>query len=332
MHHNDRRLPVFVVTGFLGSGKTTMLRTVLADPRLSSAALIVNEFGTVSLDHHLLRTATERVSLIGGGCACCQVREDLVAELKGLLDAHETGRARISAVILETTGLADPAPIIFTILTDPVLQHHFSIAGIYVTVDAVHGSIQLDHHVESLKQVLLADKLILTKIDLVEPETVAHLSERLRSLNPTAELLTAAHGLSADDFLRLPHLIRTHAPKQPVSLDTGSHVVGTETVSIRFDGAIEWAQFVVWLSLLLHAYGECVLRVKGMIDMGTDGPVVLQGVQHVIHPPEHLATWPISPPQSTLTFILRGIPSESLLNSLRVFATRFGGDTAFSVA
>lgn len=325
MTSTGRHIPVYVFTGFLGSGKTTLLRSILQDPRFQHVALIVNEFGTIALDHHLLRSSAERVSLIGGGCACCQVRDDLVSELKNVLTADEKGSDPLQAVIIETTGLADPAPILFTILTDPVLQHHFCIGGVFVTVDAVHGKSQLQHQPESVKQVLVGDRLILTKTDLVDPYMVNELRQTLQNLNPTASILLAANGQ-----IEVEQLLNTLEPSVNTLIartnTEAQHTSGTETISVTFAETVHWQEFMVWLSLLLHAHGESVLRVKGMIDVREKGPVLLQGVQHVIHPPEHLPEWPAGGGRSsTLTFILRGIPSESLHHSLRVFGAYFGG-------
>ncbi|MBH8605883.1 GTP-binding protein [Thermoactinomyces sp. CICC 10522] len=319
------KLPVYIVTGFLGSGKTTLLRNALANPSAKNTALIVNEFGEVALDHHLLRTASEQISLLGGGCVCCQVRDDLVQEMKLLLSAHESGEIILSSVVIETTGLADPAPIIFTILTDPMLQHHFEIAGTIATVDAVNGLEQLERNPESIKQVITSDKLILTKTDIASSKDIDYLIRKLKGINPVAEIVTAINGLLInDDLFQISRSSITLATPNLESLQ--NHTGETSSFNIRFQGAIDWAPFVVWLSLLLHAHGEEVLRVKGMLDVGEGGPIVLQGVQHVIHPPEHLSEWQYEKNDSTLTFILRRISSDEVISSLRAFSGFFGGE------
>src|ERR687890_258282 len=167
------RRPVTVVTGFLGSGKTTLLARVLSAPSMANTAVLVNEFGEVGLDHHLLRRVDERTVLLGSGCVCCTTREDLVDALLQLLDLDETDEIpRLDRVVIETTGLADPAPILYTIFTDPVLQHHFSVDLVIATVDAVNGDLHLDRNQESRKQVAAADRIVVTKTDLAEPQAV----------------------------------------------------------------------------------------------------------------------------------------------------------------
>ncbi|KYD11720.1 CobW family GTP-binding protein [Saccharococcus caldoxylosilyticus] len=193
MTRNTTKRPVIVVTGFLGSGKTTLLRSILSAPSMEYTAVLVNEFGKVGLDHHLLRKVDENIRLLGGGCLCCTVREDLVKALLDLLDMDQRGMIKLERVIIETSGLADPAPILFTVLTDPILQHHFYIECVIVTIDAVNGHLHLDHQPESIKQVVVADKIIVTKTDLVTSEDVENLSTRLHSINPTAKIIKSVY-------------------------------------------------------------------------------------------------------------------------------------------
>ena len=187
------RIPVLVVGGFLGSGKTSLLREMLDGA--PDTAVIVNEFGAVGLDHALLRACEERVELVGGGCACCTRREDLVRVLRELLDARDRGTAGLTRVVIETSGLADPAPIVFTITNDPMLRHHFDVERLIVTVDAVNCIDQLATHPEAAKQVLVADELVVTKVDLVEAEQTTAVVAALRALNPAAGIRTAVHGV-----------------------------------------------------------------------------------------------------------------------------------------
>ncbi len=191
----ETRRPVIVVTGFLGSGKTTLLRHVLAGDSAHGTAVLVNEFGEVGLDHHLVRQLDEQTILLNHGCVCCSVRDDLVQALRTLLDQSQRGAIPpIDRLIVETTGLADPAPIVFTIETDPMLRHHFRVDRVIVTVDAINGQHHLDRHSVSLKQVAVADDIIVTKTDLAPSETVSTLTARLRVLNPAAQLSTAVLG------------------------------------------------------------------------------------------------------------------------------------------
>ncbi len=316
--------PVTVVTGFLGSGKTTLLGKVLSGPSMSNTAVLVNEFGKVGLDHHLLRRTDERTVLLENGCVCCTTRDDLVGALLELLDLDEKGEIpRLDRVVIETTGLADPAPILFTVFTDPVLQHHFTVDLVVTTVDAVNGKLHLDDNPESVRQVAAADRVFLTKTDIADPETVRALASRLGSLNPSARVSQVAPGeLDAAELFgpgtgETPRCI-------PESGAAGHEVRDTSSTSLTFDGPVDWAAFGVWLSMLLHARGEDVLRVKGLLDVGEDGPVVLNGVQHILHPPDHLDEWPDGDHRSRIIFITRRVPAEEILLSLRAFRDLLG--------
>ncbi|MEW6637266.1 MAG: GTP-binding protein [Actinomycetota bacterium] len=313
-----------VVTGFLGSGKTTLLGRVLSEPAVANTAVLVNEFGEVGLDHHLLRRIDERTLLLGSGCVCCTTREDLVEALMELLDMDQRGEIpRLDRVVVETTGLADPAPILHTIFADPVLQHHFSVDLVITTVDAINGDLHLDRNPESVKQVAAADKIVVTKTDVAEPGAVRSLRSRLAAINPSARILEASFGaLDVEELFRVGD-----APARAVTtpLATEPHDVGeTYSVSVTFDGAVDWTAFGIWLSMLLHARGEDVLRVKGFLDVGGEGPVVVNGVQHTIHPPEHLDRWPDEDHRSRIVFIMKGIRPEELLGSLEAFRGLLG--------
>jgi G3E family GTPase len=326
MMTQGRRRPITLVTGFLGSGKTTLLRRFLTCPEAEHTAVLVNEFGEVGLDHHLLQHRQEHTVLLGHGCVCCTLRNDLVQALRELLDQDQRGAiAPLARVVIETTGLADPAPMLFTVQTDPVLQHHFHIAGVVVTVDAVNGQRHLDRHPEAAKQVAVADEIIVTKTDLASPEEVGTLRARLGRLNPTARLTTAVLGdVAAERLLQPGHAgvlgpYLAH-PIPPVILETaGRHAEATASLSLSFAQPLDWIAFSIWLSMLLYAHGEHVLRVKGLLDVGAAGPVVLHGVQHIMHSPEHLADWPEEDRRSHLVFILRGCTPEAVVQSLQAF-------------
>jgi G3E family GTPase len=324
--------PITIVTGFLGSGKTTLLRRLLAGPAGHGTAVLVNEFGDVGLDHHLVHPIEEQTILLGHGCICCTVRDDLVQALRTLLDQDQRGMiARLGRVLVETTGLADPAPILFTIRTDPVLQHHFRIDRVIVTVDAVNGQRHLDRHAEARKQAVVADDIIVTKTDIASSGTTTSLLQRLRALNPTARLTTAVFGNIEGDWLRESADNRsaiwpageTHALAQPktstVAEQDSAHAADIRSIALTFDHPLDWIAFSVWLSMLLHAHGENVLRVKGLLNTGAVGSVVLNGVQHIMHPPEHLPCWPSADQRSHLVFILYGIDPPDIARSLQAF-------------
>jgi G3E family GTPase len=324
--------PVTVVTGFLGSGKTTLLSRVLSAPSLANTAVLVNEFGKVGLDHHLLRRAEEKTVLLESGCVCCTTREDLVDALLELLEEEARGVIpALDRVVVETTGLADPAPILFTVFAHPVLQHHYYVDRVICTVDALNAETYLDRNPESTKQVAAADVVVLTKTDMAKAVVTNVLRSRLGGTNPSASIVEASFGevdpidlfLTADwsplgsrngaDLSKLP-------PENPGPGDRNArHVSRTHSTSLTFDGPVDWAAFGVWFSMLLYARGKDVLRVKGLLDVGEAGPVLLNGVQHVIHPPDHLEEWPDEDRCSRVVFITRDILSEELLASLRAF-------------
>jgi len=312
---------VTVVTGFLGSGKTTLLSRALAGPSVGNTVVFVNEFGEVGLDHHLLRRVEERTVLLGGGCVCCATREDLVEGLLDLLGSDPLP----NRVVVETTGLADPAPILYTIFTHPVLQHHFAVERVVCTVDAVNGAWHLDHNPESARQVAAADAVFLTKTDLVGPGETQSLLARLRRANPSAEIQVAPFGESPVNGVfgvGETGALRLTGEGFPPLADHATTKAHSE--ALGFDGPLDWAAFGVWLSMLLHARGEGVLRVKGLLDIGGPGPVLLNGVQHVLHPPEHLPRWPDGDRRSRIVFITRGTGPGEIRASLGAFARLLG--------
>ena len=315
--------PITLVTGFLGSGKTTLLRRVLTGAETASTAVLINEFGEVGLDHHLVRQVDEQTRLLGNGCVCCTRREDLVRALGDLLDQDQRGAITpIQRLIIETTGLADPAPILFTVETEPMLRHHFCIERVITTVDAVNGPHHLDHHAVSVKQVTAADAVCVTKTDMAGPDSTESLLTRLRAMNPSATFAVSTFGdLDPDWFFAARAWDRAAPPSPPVSSEPEP---ATQSLSLTFDHPLDWVAFSVWLSMLLHAHGERVLRVKGLLNVGAAGPVVLNGVQHIIHAPEHLPTWPDRDHRSRLVFILHRLEPSVIEQSLRAFQHLLG--------
>jgi len=305
---------------------------------MHDTAVLVNEFGEVGLDHHLVQRLDEQTILLGNGCVCCTVRHDLVQALTTLLDRDQRGMiAPLRRVVIETTGLADPAPLVFTVVTDPMLQHHFRIDSVVTTVDAVNGPLHFDRHPVSRKQVALADEIIITKADLALPDTVALLRERLRRDNPAARMTTAILGDLDPHWLlghqaNHPTVARTTASVSPELLQRTPHAPGApqphdaeiRSLALTFTQPLDWIAFSVWLSMLLHAHGEAVLRVKGLLNVGATGPVVLNGVQHILHPPEHLAAWPGEDQRSHLVFILHALAPEAIRTSLQAFQHLLG--------
>jgi G3E family GTPase len=310
------RLPVVLVTGFLGSGKTTLLSRLLDRPELGETAVIVNELGEVAIDHHLLRRVDERTVLLANGCLCCTLRGDLADELRDLLSRRTRGEIPpFRRVVVESTGLADPAPVLNTLLAEPVVKHHFEPGAVIATVDALNGSGQLDREPQTLKQVLVADRLVVTKTDVAERGAVADLQERLRSLNPAADVLAVSFGEADPALLLAPG---NPDPREVRVADRGSHSDARPFV-LFLERPVDWTAFGIWLTMLLGSRGADVLRVKGLLDVGSAGPVVLNGVQHVVHPPEHLDSWPDDDRRSRLVFIARGIGLREIEESLAAF-------------
>jgi len=304
------KTPVALLTGFLGSGKTTLLQRLLSHPQLGETAVIVNELGEVAIDHHLLRRVDERTVVLGNGCVCCSLRGDLADELRDLLGRRDRGEIpAFRRVVVETTGVADPAPIVYTLLSEPVVKHHFELERVITTVDAVHGL----RAPESVAQAAAADRLVVTKTDLAP---AGKLGKRLSALNPTARIVEASFGELEPEVL-----FGGERHLQAVSAGGATHAEhdGVEAHSLVFEQPLDWVAFGVWLTMLLAARGSDVLRVKGLLDVGGSGPLLLNGVQHVVHPPAHLDRWPDDDHRSRIVFIGRGLTAAGLQDSLGAF-------------
>ena len=323
-------IPVNVVTGFLGSGKTTLLQRLLASPALRDTAVLVNEFGEVGLDHHLLEHVAEGTLLLDNGCICCALRGDLKEALRDLFSRRERGEIpRFSRLVIETSGLADPVPIAYTVLAEPVLQHHFRLGNVVTTIDAVNAEAQLERYPESVKQAAVADRLVLTKTDLSTPAQVRALRARLGRLNRAAPIYDAAAEPLEPEALLVEDIYDPEARVREVSRwwqgagDHASHDHGDGEISsfsLEFAEPLDWTAFGIWLSMLLNRHGENVLRVKGMLNVqGAEAPVLINGVQHIVHPPVHLETWPEGERRSRLVFIVRDLPRARIEASLAVF-------------
>lgn len=308
-----RRLTL--LSGFLGSGKTTLLRAELARADTRAPAVIVNDFGHTSVEEPAWTGMPEGPVVLTGGCACCTRREDLAAALTDLIDAEQRGTVpSFDHVVIETSGLSDPGPIAFTVTADAVLKHHYTVASVCVTVDALTGLASTERHGVAQRQLLAADHLLITKADLVDPGDVAHLAARLHQLNPSARVTATANGERLEVDLEPAENVQRTAPSTRTE-DT--HATAVSTLELVIAERVDWQSFATWLSLLLHVHGPDVLRVKGVLDVDGVGPVAVNGVQHVIHTPEHLSG--AVPSGTRIVLIVRGLDTELLERSFHAF-------------
>jgi G3E family GTPase len=304
-------LPTTVLTGFLGSGKTTLLRRALVSPELADTAVVINEIGEIGIDHHLVDFVEGSVLELPGGCLCCAVREDLARTLRGLLDRREAGEIkRFRRLVIETTGLADPAPILFTLGADPMLDHCLHLARVVTLVDAVHGSGTLDRFAEAGRQAALADTLVITKTDLAPfgPDLI----RRLDALNDRAERLLAAE--TDDVGALLFGGARSAAPVLP-SEPVAAHTHGIDVFAVVLEGDIRRLDFARALGGLVRDRGSDLLRVKGIVRFADrpERPAVVQAAQHAMFAPEWLEDWPDEDRRSRLVFIVHEIPRSEVL-------------------
>lgn len=299
-------LPLAVLTGFLGSGKTTLLRHALADPRLAGTAVIVNEFGTVGLDHELLESADEDLVALSTGCLCCAVRGDLARTIGNLLARRAGGEIAFERLVIETSGLADPAPIVQALALDPALQGRVALARIVTAIDAVAGLETLASHPEARKQAAFADTLVMTKTDLANPEPAERAA---RAYNPSATLVRVEHGRVDPSYL-LPPSIPSEALANALAMAgdaEAEHTEGLATVTLVRDAPVPAIALTLFLEALAEACGADLLRVKGLVQIAEapETPAVVHGVQHVFHRLEWLEAWPGGDRRTRLVLIGR---------------------------
>ena len=331
-----------VLTGFLGAGKTTLLNTLLRDPTLADTLVLINEFGSVGIDHHLVERVEGDMLLLASGCLCCPVRGDRVSSREAALRARDNGRgAPFTRVVIETTGLADPAPVLHTVMSHPYLRLRFRLRSVTTLVDALVGSATLDAYPEAVKQAAMADRLVLTKTDLAtDAAALDALKARLRALNPAAPLLDTARGeataalllggasydpaalgaeanawLAAEAVETAQHGSDAHRDHH--HHDVNRHDAGIQAFALRWPRPVSPYAVGLFTELLTSAHGAGVLRMKGLVGTTDDPsrPVVLHGVQHVMHPPSRLDAWPDADHDTRLVFILKDI-DPSLVEGL----------------
>jgi G3E family GTPase len=341
---------VTVLTGFLGSGKTTLLNRLINDPALKDALVLINEFGEIGLDHHLVQAVDAEMVVMASGCLCCTIQSDLAKTLRQMALKRVRGEvSEFKRVVIETTGLADPAPILHTLMEDPLIGAHYRLDGVISTVDAVNGWSTLDRQIEAVKQAAVADRIVLTKTDLADAPTCARLMQRLGQLNPGAPILAAAAGeatadrlldaglydpttksLDAQRWLNAEayeshdhgghdhddHHGHDHAAQHPH--DVNRHDAHISAICLTLDEPVEWEGFALWAQSLAAYRGEDLLRLKALINVkGNDKPVAVHGVQHMFHPPAELPAWPSDDRRSRIVLITRDLSRAMLEDSLR---------------
>lgn len=310
-------LPVCVITGFLGSGKTTLLSRLLRDPAFERTAVIINEFGEVGLDHLLVESSDEQILVLEGGCVCCTVRGDLVRTAGELLARRAAGTVTpFERIVIETTGLADPAPIVHALVTDRDIAERLRLESVIATVDAAAGAATLDAHPQSVKQAALADCIVVTKSDLADPAANG-LAARLEALNPGAPKLTAVHG--AVDASQL--FVKRTQYDRPVGEPAAHDHSGISTFCLRREKPLHAVTLGLFLQVLAEHCGARLLRLKGLVDVAESPgrPAVIHGVQHVFHPPAWLDAWPDEDRATRIVVISQGVEAhwlESLLDVL----------------
>lgn len=320
-------LPVSIVTGFLGSGKTTLIRRILRDPSFAKTAVIVNEFGEIGLDHDLIASSDPALLALTTGCLCCRVRSDLVITLLELQSRRAAGEIAYERVLIETSGLADPAPILQALMADADVARGHTVGTLLTVVDAVHGQATLDLHPEARRQVALADCLAFSKTDVTTP--AGSLRERLAALNPTADLLTtggmrpAAIFSTADAVAQRDRLASLPATGARSPFTRARHSDGIETFTLHRDQPVPAVALTLLLQALAEHCGPRLLRVKGLVDIAEmpGRPAVIHGVQHVFAPPEFLERWPSSDHMTRIVFITRAVPRHfpaRLLDAIEV--------------
>jgi len=325
--------PVTVLTGFLGAGKTTLLNHLLRQPELAGTAVLVNEFGEIGLDHLLVEKLDDTTVLLNAGCLCCTVRGDLARVLREMLPRARRGD--ISRIVIETTGLADPVPILATLMTDPVVASAYRLDGIVTVLDAVNGGVHLDTQEEAIRQVAVADRIVISKADLADARL---LRDRVRTLNPGAPIAEVENGKVDPNFVLRAGLFDPAAKIPDVAgwlnaaafdttadhhhhHDPNRHDARIAAFCVTFDQPLDWPGLAMWLEMLVALRGENLLRVKGILNLkGHDTPVAIHAVRHLMHPPAKLTGWPEGDPRtSRIVFITRDLPRAVIEDGLRAF-------------
>jgi G3E family GTPase len=322
------RLPVSLITGFLGSGKTTLLNRLVQRPELSDSLVIINEFGEIALDHLLVAPVAGETVVLASGCLCCAVRGDLQDTLCRLLVERDRGEVpEFQRVLIETSGLADPAPVAQLFLNNPLLGSYLRLDAIVATIDAMVGQAALDQHWEARKQAAIADRLLITKIDMVAEEAVEELVVSLRRLNAAAPIHRVSQG-EIDPAVLFgvgPMDLSRRSPGFAEWLGDAAihheHHSEVQSLCLTAEAPLDWARFHDWLGWLRLADGQRLLRVKGVLNViGEEGPIVVHGVQHIFHPPVSLPRWPDGDRRSRLVLIARDLDRKLVTETWQLVA------------
>lgn len=350
---DNKRIPVYLLTGFLGSGKTTLLNNLLTQAEMERTLIVINEFGEVGLDHLLVSHSCEGLVVeLDNGCVCCTTLGDFANTMRSIPGRHtQNGKIAFDRVIVETTGLADPSPVIHTLMTDRSIHQQYRLQGVVTCIDAINGSETLDRHPESQKQAGVADLLLITKTDLIKNHNqLADFQKKITRINPSAEIVIAKLGsIAANSILTLDHIeptqssqslnqwldirafpLQQSAPRR-FSLGQATGAVPSNNANrhsehisahcFTFDNPIHAGKVEVWMQIVTNLMGENLLRLKAILHLeNAKGPMVIHGVQHIFHPPAFLDEWPDEDRRSKIVFITYDIAREELEN---IFALCF---------
>jgi G3E family GTPase len=346
-------IPIAVLTGFLGSGKTSLLNSMLKEPFLGNACVIINEFGEIGIDHMLVEKSDDNIVELSSGCLCCTIRGDLIVTIADLLSRRDAGQVKaFDRIIIETTGLADPAPVLHALMRDELLLQRLRLEGVITCVDGVNGWQTLDTHNEAVKQVAVADRIVLTKLDLLNglagEDKMFAIIGRLRKLNPTARLLTthrgeataeklftmglydpSSKGLNVQGWLNDESLYKSHSHHH----DSSRHDAHIRSFGLTEQNAISPQGLELFFELLSSYHGPNLLRMKGLIKTSDDPmrPLAVHCVQHVFHPPVRLPVWPDGRAETRMVFIVKDIEKSAIEGLFRAFTDQIsGGADAFT--
>jgi G3E family GTPase len=333
---DDTPIQVSLLTGFLGSGKTTLLNALLKHEGMAETAVLINEFGDIGIDHELVETVDPEMIQLTTGCLCCSVQGDLTRALREIfLKRVNKQTPPFQRVLIESTGLADPAPVIQTLVNDPVIAHRYSLDGIITTIDAIHAPGQIHRHEECKRQAAVADRIVITKTDIATPAQIQNCQDVLSLLNPAAPKFFAISGkidpnklfdcalfdpqtktYDVQNWLKA-EAYNNQKPHNHHDHDKNRHDENVRAWCMEYKDPISWPAFIAWIQTLIDNYGEKILRIKGIVNIkGESQPVAIHGVQHIFHPPAKLPDWPGEDKSTKMVFIVDGLSQDVIEEQL----------------